>query len=167
MIGPEESIRLAALRERLFRCIEDELNRDGHHKSYEGALEVTLAFPCIFERSQPPEWHIVWHCYVVPEEGRHVSWKGRTLAEALAQAEAAANKIAFPYEMARFTRQDSMCRDEIENIGGGTTEGAGPDADLMIYGPSKREERRHHRSDCAIHNAPAYEPGACDCGGKP
>jgi hypothetical protein len=21
-----------------------------------------------------------------------------------------------------------------------------------------------HASDCAIHNAPAYEPGPCDCG---
>lgn len=21
-----------------------------------------------------------------------------------------------------------------------------------------------HKSDCAIHNAPAYEPGPCDCG---
>lgn len=21
-----------------------------------------------------------------------------------------------------------------------------------------------HRSDCAVHNAPAYEPGPCDCG---
>lgn len=23
----------------------------------------------------------------------------------------------------------------------------------------------HHWSDCAVHNAPAYEPGPCDCGG--
>ena len=22
-----------------------------------------------------------------------------------------------------------------------------------------------HYSDCAVHNAPAYEPGPCDCGG--
>ena len=22
-----------------------------------------------------------------------------------------------------------------------------------------------HASDCALHNAPAFEPGACDCGG--
>ena len=24
-----------------------------------------------------------------------------------------------------------------------------------------------HRSDCAIFNAPAYEPGPCDCGAAP
>lgn len=24
--------------------------------------------------------------------------------------------------------------------------------------------RRWHHSDCAVNNAPAYEPGACDCG---
>lgn len=24
-----------------------------------------------------------------------------------------------------------------------------------------------HASDCAVHNAPAQEPGACDCGAEP
>ena len=24
-----------------------------------------------------------------------------------------------------------------------------------------------HWSDCAVHNAPAYTPGECDCGGYP
>ena len=24
-----------------------------------------------------------------------------------------------------------------------------------------------HRSDCAVHNAPAFEPGPCDCGVRP
>lgn len=23
-----------------------------------------------------------------------------------------------------------------------------------------------HKSDCAVHNAPAYEPGECDCGAE-
>jgi hypothetical protein len=31
----------------------------------------------------------------------------------------------------------------------------------MIWGL----KRRGHWSDCAIYNAPAYEPGPCDCGG--
>ena len=25
-------------------------------------------------------------------------------------------------------------------------------------------DERSHNSDCAVHNAPAYPPGECDCG---
>ena len=28
------------------------------------------------------------------------------------------------------------------------------------------QKRLAHASDCAVHNAPAYEPGACNCGGR-
>lgn len=127
----DEAMRLASLREQLFRCIEDELKKDGMHKSYEGAIDVTLSFPPIFERSNQPEWTITWHCYIVPESGRHHSWSGRTLAEAIAVAEAAARKIAFPYEMERFERDVGGCCDDPTEADGSAT----------IYGSSKKEGR--------------------------
>lgn len=126
----DDAMRLAVLRERLYRCIEDELREDGMHKSYEGALDVTLSFPNIFEREKPPEWIITWHCYVVPDDGRHFHWGGRTLAEAIAVAEAASEKIAFKYEMKRFERDMAKCCDE-PGEADGTAE---------IYGPSKHED---------------------------
>lgn len=128
----DEAMRIAALRERLYRCIEDELREDGHHKSYEGALDVTLSFPNIFDRREPPHWTITWHCYVVPKDGRHFHWKGRTLAEAIAVAEAAADKIASGYEMKRFERDMEGCCDEPGEDDGTST----------IYGPGKHQERR-------------------------
>ncbi len=102
MMSCDEAIRLAALRERLYRCVEDELDKgDGHHKSDEGVLEVTLSFPDIFHRSDQPTWTITWNCYVVFDHGRSRSWSGKSLTEALAVAEAEAERICFPYEMAR------------------------------------------------------------------
>jgi hypothetical protein len=124
------AMRLAALRERLYRCVEDELREDSGHKSYEGAMDVTLSFPSIFSRSEPPVWTITWHCYVVPESGRHFHWKGTTLAEAVAVAEAAAEKIAFGYEMKRFERDMGGCEDEPGEADGSVTS----------YGPSKHEK---------------------------
>jgi hypothetical protein len=32
--------------------------------------------------------------------------------------------------------------------------------------PHYQEEKMEHRSDCATHNAPAMEPGECDCGAE-
>lgn len=131
MIGMDDAVRLAALRERLYRCIEDELREDPGHKSYEGAIDVTLSFPNIFNRSEPPSWTITWHCYVVPETGRHHDWSGRTLSEAIAVAEAEAEKIAFRYEMKRFERDMGGCVDEPGEADGSAT----------IYGASKHEEK--------------------------
>lgn len=132
MISIDDATRLAMLRERLYRCVEDEMNEDTLHKSYEGALDVTLSFPSIFERHESPSWIITWHCYVVPESGRHFHWKGKTLAEAIAVAEAASSKIAMPYEMRRFERQMGGCEDEPGEANG----------EAVIYGPSKHEQAR-------------------------
>lgn len=40
---------------------------------------------------------------------------------------------------------------------------AGVAASSVDGGPNSP---RHHWSDCAIYNAPAYEPGPCNCGGR-
>lgn len=102
MMTPDECMRLAVLRERLFRCVEDELSKAEVHKSYEGALEVILSFPDIFHRAAPPTWVIRWSCYLVLSKGNERAWHGKTLGEALAIAERDTDTICFPYEMARF-----------------------------------------------------------------
>ena len=120
MISAENMFRLARMQERIYRCIEDELREDSHHKSYEGAMDVTLSLPNIFEREKPPEWTIGLHAYVLDGmDGRHDHWSGRTIDEAIAVAEAGVNKIARGYEMRRFSRaMDAMCDDENERDGG-------------------------------------------------
>lgn len=128
MLSTDEALRLAAVRERLFRCIEDELRRDGHHKSYEGSIDVSLSFPNIFERDKAPEWCISWHCYVVDHpEDRHASFAGQTFREALALFEKWAQDVCWPYEMNRFERDMGGCVDDEEEASGEAT----------IYGPTR------------------------------
>lgn len=127
MITAEDSIRLAAFQQRIFRCIEDELQRDGHHKSYEGAVEVSMSLPNIFETERGISWAITLHCYVLPADGRHHSFSGRTFSEAMALAEAWADKTAFSYEMERFERDMTACDDE-----DGETDGS-----VVIDGPPR------------------------------
>ena len=164
MIGIDEMMRLAVLQQRAFRCIEDELRRDGHHKSYEGDMEVSLSMPGIFRDDRTPSWTVSFSCYVLPFDGRHDSWEGRTLAEAVALAERDLGKICDTYEMARFSRQMDMNMDERGESDGSSTihgelrPGANP------FGCPPLENRANHSSDCAIHNAPVYEAGKCDCG---
>ena len=57
--------RLAALRERCFKCIDREIALDGHHKSYEGAIDIRLG-----NRWAPDEISLELHCYVAPVNGR-------------------------------------------------------------------------------------------------
>lgn len=132
MITTEQALRLGRLQERIFRCIEDELNRDPSHKSYEGALDITFSLPSIFERDKPGAWMIELHAYVLSGmDGRHEAWKGATLEEALGAAEHGVNKICRAYEMDRFSRaMDAMCDSENEIAGGKT------------YGPTRGEERQ-------------------------
>lgn len=107
----DESIRLAVLQQRVFRCIEDELESDNCHKSYEGAMDVTLSLPNIFVRDDKPKWHISLHCYVINMNGRHHNWTGDTLSEALAKAEHDLGKVCGEYEFKRFSNR-LECVDE-------------------------------------------------------
>lgn len=121
----DEMMRLAALQQRVFRCIEDELRRDPCHKSYEGRLEATMELPDIFSSDRTPRWTVSLSCYVLPLDGRHRSWSARTLAEAIVLAEAALDAVCSPYEFARFERDMSKCCDEAgENDGTSTVYGA-------------------------------------------
>ncbi len=120
-------MRIAVAQQRIFRCIEDALREDGHHKSYEGSMDITMSLPNFFEPG-PPKWSVTLNCYLLVS-GRHEIWEGRTLEEAVAQMEAAVQKICFPYEMQRFERDMGLNVDDENEADGGTT-----------YGPARFED---------------------------
>lgn len=134
MIDQQSLFQLARLQERVFRCIEDELNMDGTHKSYEGAIDVTYSLPNIFEREQSPVWSISLHCYVMAHlDGRHRSVTAPSLPEAIAKAEQLIGGACERYEFQRFSRRmDAMCDEEAE-IQGAT-----------VYGGNKHSEAGNH-----------------------
>ena len=76
--------RFFQLRERLFRLIE--AVDEGYHKSYEGALDVCLSFPPVFESNgnpEPPELvKIELHCYLLCS-GRHDEFVGKSFEECM------------------------------------------------------------------------------------
>lgn len=82
--------RFIALRCRLFRMIRQELERNGHCKSYEGCLEVMTEYPNYFEdvdaEMGPCYVKITLHCYVLGPH-RHYELEGKTMAEALDKLE--------------------------------------------------------------------------------
>ncbi len=127
----DEMLRLAVLQQRVFRCIEDELRDDGHHKSYEGAWDVTFSLPNFFERDKRPELTVTLHCYVIALNGRHHTWTGDTLAEAIAKAEHELGKVCYEYEYKRFAAHMLECVDEDGESSG----------DVVIYGDSRPSEQ--------------------------
>ena len=89
MITEEEFMRFQSLRRRLFNAIREYLKEDCHHKSYEGAFRIQLAFKNYFEtedrecaRLEPEEYVIELDCYVFGPE-RHHEWRAKTFCNAL------------------------------------------------------------------------------------
>ena len=83
IIKNEEWARFYQLRQRVFDLIEKV--DEGYHKSYEGAVEVRLYFANIYESDNVKTIdgiEIELHCYLLIN-GRHLTWEGRTFAEAL------------------------------------------------------------------------------------
>jgi len=86
--------RFVQLRAELFTAIAQSLAEDGHCKSYEGALSVSL--PNFFEERAAHEhdygwlreeaWGIELHCYLIGPN-RHYRWSGVSFDEALCKAE--------------------------------------------------------------------------------
>ena len=90
-ISKKEWERFYDLRMRLFRLIETV--DDGYHKSYEGALEVTVRFNNIYEAEQgaaspPYDFLLAVHCYLLID-GRHEEFEGDTFTECLNKFEKA------------------------------------------------------------------------------
>ena len=84
--------RFYKLRQRLFKMIKAAIEEDPCHKHYEGAIEIIQEFPNYFEDNgaMPCSVEIKVHCYVV-WPGRHYSFVGNTVEEALNKFEAAMN----------------------------------------------------------------------------
>lgn len=76
--------RFFMLRERLFSLIRDV--DEGYHKSYEGAMDVTMSFPSIFEsdgaEESPEVVSIHLHCYLLCD-GRHKEFAAPSFSECL------------------------------------------------------------------------------------
>lgn len=53
--------RLNELRERMFKLIDREISRVGHHKSYEGQINIVLG-----SRFKPDEFYFELNCYCSP-----------------------------------------------------------------------------------------------------
>ena len=82
------SRRFLDFRKEVFRRIGYRLEQQGHHKSYEGALELTQHWPDFFSPdAESPTWSLTLHCYLLCA-GRHQTWEGKSLDDCLDQAEA-------------------------------------------------------------------------------
>lgn len=99
-ISKKEWERFYALRTRLFGLIE--AVDDGYHKSYEGAMEITVRFDNIYEAergadSPPYDFLLSVHCYLLIN-GRHEDFKGDTFTECLDRFEKALVRWAKEWE---------------------------------------------------------------------
>ena len=94
--------RFFKLRRRVFDAIEKivtDPEDDGHHKSYEGAMELTFCYGDYFTSEDEKELNAVkieLHCYLLVD-GRHMEWWGSTFKEALDKAEAGIDTILNAY----------------------------------------------------------------------
>ena len=103
LISPDEMRRLFILRGKLFKqiLIANE-ESEGHHKSYEGRLDITMSLPNIWEDEDDskPEWCIHLACYLLGTHGRGEDWYGNTFTDCLDKFE----KWLEPYDSLRPTK---------------------------------------------------------------
>src|SRR5690606_4415081 len=85
--------------ERLRNATLHELRKDGHHKSSEGALSISLNLPPVVGDDREPYWYVEAYSYLLCPDGRQAGWQGKTAAEAIAKAEDAIEKWCFSSEM--------------------------------------------------------------------
>ena len=88
IISSDEMDRFFCLRSKIFKLIDNAIEKDGHHKSYEGALSIN--FPNRFE-DHTGTLRIELFCYVLGNGRRH-EWEGKTLTEILDKMDLSINK---------------------------------------------------------------------------
>lgn len=85
-----EHARFRCLRQKVMAAIGEQLEIDGHCKSYEGTFEWTVCYPNYFDDengTSAPEYYVLTlHCYVLGY-GRHYDWRGKTVTKVLDKAE--------------------------------------------------------------------------------
>lgn len=104
MIGFDEAMRLARMQERLRAATYHELQKDGHHKSSEGAVTLSFVLPPVVGDDRDPYWTVDVYSYLLCPHARHENWNGRTAGEAIGKAEDAVSKWCFAAEMEQFNR---------------------------------------------------------------
>lgn len=101
LITEKDWERFYHLRNRIFTLIAAALNEDPYCKSYEGAIDLDISFPNYFETNSaydPPEYFgIELHCYILIN-GRHETYKGKTLSQCLDKMERAISLWEFEWK---------------------------------------------------------------------
>ena len=118
MIHFDEAIRLARLQERLRTATFHELRKDGHHKSSEGAVSLSINLPPVLSDDRDPYWAVEAFSYLLCPDGRSASWIGKTAAEAISKAEDAVKQWCLGSEMEMF----ELAMSPIPDTGGDTDE---------------------------------------------
>lgn len=102
MISFEESVRLVRIQERLRNATYHELRKDGHHKSSEGAMSISLNLPAVVGDKEAPYWAVEAYSYLLCPDGRSKTWTGASAAEAISKAEDDVKSWCFAAEMEQF-----------------------------------------------------------------
>lgn len=96
-----ERDRFRELRRRLFIMIGKALKEDHCHKSYEGAIELTVEYPNYFEDTAAVDYtvwyHLKIHCYVLGPQ-RHYELIGGSFDEVLDKFEQTLNEWESEWE---------------------------------------------------------------------
>lgn len=102
MIDFAEAVRLARLQERLRHATYHAIREDGHHKSSEGAIELSFCLPPVVGDERDPYWSLEVYSYLLIKEGRTQTFIGKSAAEVISKAEDAADQWCFRAEMNAF-----------------------------------------------------------------
>lgn len=118
MADVETLARLTATHQRLIAATYREIKKDGHHKSSEAAMSLTMCLPNAFSQHEGVTWMVEAYSYLLNPEGRLQTWHGKTAAEAVSKAEDAISDWVMMSEMEEFEAVFSPS-DEIESAWGG------------------------------------------------
>jgi hypothetical protein len=77
--------RFIQQRKELFKLINREITLDGHHKSYEGQMELCFSDAFEIDNDDDPTVVISLHCYLAPINGRHETFMSQDDLEILLQ----------------------------------------------------------------------------------
>lgn len=105
------ALRLTNLRARVITATREALKEDGHHKSSEGATELTVSLPSMFSDDQRPTWTVSIYSYVLGPNRTH-DWHGASPEEAISKAEDAVDEWCRPLEMKAFAEAMGLTADE-------------------------------------------------------
>lgn len=137
MIDFDIGVRLAKLQRRVWWATELALQKDGHHKSSEGYVELDYCMPGMFDDNDRPYWAVRVYSYVLGPNRMH-TWVAKTPDGAVTLAEDAVAKWTFPYEMEEFEKRMSKLDPPDD------------DFDDIPPAPGSPEAEKNHKDDGEI-----------------